>query len=109
MTEEILIENIASDNLKDVAIAINRLSDAAVHNPNHKDTLKDISDTAVRKTVQENEDLKRKIVFLQQKMDVKERHIKVLEKLLLEDRKPIIHTSQQQNSNQIVNTASQVI
>ena len=52
-----MIENIASDNLKDVAIAIHRLSDAAVHNPNHKDTLKDISDTAVRKTVQENEDL----------------------------------------------------
>ena len=109
MAEEMLIGNVASDDLKDVAIAINRLSDAAVHIPNHKDTLKDISDTAVRKTVQENEDLKRQIVFLQQKMDVKERHIQALEKLLLEDRKPISHTSQQQNSKYIVNTTSQVI
>merc|ERR1712129_503989 len=41
------------------------------------------------------------------KMDVKERHSQALEKLLLEDRKPISHTSQQQNSNHIVNTASQ--
>lgn len=103
ISDEISIGNIDSDDLKEAAVAINRLSVASVNITKQvygEDMLRDIADTAIRKTVEENEDLKRQIVLLQQKMDVKERHIQALENLLVNDRKPIfrsIKDSQHEN------------
>ena len=107
--DEISIGNIDSDDLKEAAVAINRLSVASVNNTKQvydEDTLRDIADTAIRKTVEENEDLKRQIVLLQQKMDVKERHIQALENLLVNDRKPIFRSIKDRQHD---NRATQVI
>ena len=109
ISDEISIGNIDSDDLKEAAVAINRLSVASVNITKQvygEDMLRDIADTAIRKTVEENEDLKRQIVLLQQKMDVKERHIQALENLLVNDRKPIFRSIK---DSQHENRATQVM
>ena len=61
----------------------------------------------MRKTVQENEDLKRKVILLQQQLLEKDRRSKVLENLLLGEGKVFGNLVREENSV-FVNTATQV-
>ena len=104
--EEISVENIDSEDLKQVAVAINKLSGATTIQPYEYETnLEDISDHARSSVVEENEDLKRQIILLEQKLNAAERQIKSLEKLLVGDEKQI---STARNAKH-VNTATQVL
>ena len=88
--EEISIENIDSEDLKQVAVAINKLSGATTIQPyEYKSHLEAISDNDRSSLMEENEDLKRKIILLEQKLNASERQIKSLEKLLVEDERQI--------------------
>jgi len=102
-------DNIESEELIDVAAAIGRLSAAASvcnNQENYSDSVKDITDTAMRKTVEENEDLKRKIVLLQQQLEEKERRTRVLEKLLVGEGK-LSNNSDRGEKADLANTATQ--
>ena len=106
INEVIALGNIDSEDLKDVALAINRLSVAtvSVHPYDYETNLKEISDNTMKKIVEENEDLKRQNILLEQKLNAAERHIKYLEKSLVVTEK---QTFPRRNYKQ-VNTASQV-
>merc|ERR1719150_733377 len=70
------------------------------------DPVRDISDSAVRKTVEENQDLRRQVVFLQQTVDERDRRIRALESLLVSDRANSTSVSSS-NSTASMNTATQ--
>ena len=63
--------------------------------------MSNIHDTAIRKTVEDNEDLNRKIILLQQQLEDKERRIKVLEGKFLSN-------STKGKESELVNSATQV-
>ena len=96
-----------SEQLVSAAEAIEKLSAAAAAGQDtiedFSDPVRDISDTAVRKTVEENQDLRRQVVFLQQTVEERDRRIRALESLLVGDRAN--STSGSQGS---MNTATQV-
>ena len=103
--------NAESEELLDVAAAIGRLSAAASdcnYKENYCDSVTDMADTAIRKTIEENEDLKRQIIFLQQQLEEKDRRTKVLENILLAEGK-IFSSSANVGKSDAVNTASQVV
>jgi cell division septum initiation protein DivIVA len=62
-------------------------------------------ETSMRKIVEENEDLKRQIIFLQQQVQEKEHRTRVLEKLLVADTKIFDSSGKCRKS---VNSATQV-
>ena len=68
--------------------------------------VRDITNKAVRQTIEENQDLKRQNILLEQQLDEKERRIKVLERLLLSEGKSFRNILDGERSS--VNTASQV-
>lgn len=102
-----------------VATAIDRLSEAANRtasdeddaemlslNGDNNNDVRDITNKAVRQTIEENQDLKRQNILLEQQLDEKERRIKVLERLLLSEGKSFRNILDGERSS--VNTASQV-
>ena len=107
--------------LLSVATAIDRLSEAAnrsasdeedgemasLNDCENNNDVRDITNKAVRQTIEENQDLKRQNILLEQQLDEKERRIKVLERLLLSEGKSFrnILDGGERSS---VNTASQV-
>jgi len=101
-----------SEQLVSAAEAIEKLSAAAAAGLNQDtiedftDPVRDISDSAVRKTVEENQDLRRQVVFLQQTVDERDRRIRALESLLVSDRANSTSVSNS-SSNASVNTATQ--
>merc|ERR1719361_653947 len=101
-----------SEQLVSAAEAIEKLSAAAAAGLNQDtiedftDPVRDISDSAVRKTVEENQDLRRQVVFLQQTVDERDRRICALESLLVSDRANSTSVSNS-SSNASVNTATQ--
>ena len=106
---EEISDSTESEELIDVAAAIGRLSAAAIecnNQENYSDSVRDITDAAIRKTVEENEDLKRQIILLQQQLLEKDRRMKVLENLLLGEGKVVCHTAKDGKS--VLNTATQV-
>merc|ERR1719278_545575 len=101
-----------SEQLVSAAEAIEKLSAAAAAGLNQDtiedftDPVRDISDSAVRKTVEENQDLRRQVVFLQQTVDERDRRIRALESLLVSDRANSTSVTSS-NSTPIMNTATQ--
>merc|ERR1719397_2470156 len=99
-----------SEQLVSAAEAIEKLSAAAAAGQDtledFTDPVRDISDSAVRKTVEENQDLRRQVVFLQQTVDERDRRIRALESLLVSDRANSTSVSSS-NSNASMNTATQ--
>merc|ERR1719278_1623001 len=99
-----------SEQLVSAAEAIEKLSAAAAAGQDtledFTDPVRDISDSAVRKTVEENQDLRRQVVFLQQTVEERDRRIRALESLLVSDRANSTSGSSS-NSNASMNTATQ--
>jgi len=106
-------DSLQSEELLSVANVIDKLS---VQANNHlssnedddredNDCVKDITNNAIRKTLEENEDLKRQNILLEQQLGEKERRIKALERLLLIDEKSFNIT--QRSGLNLVNTATQ--
>merc|ERR1719266_2465283 len=95
-----------SEQLVSAAEAIEKLSAAAAAGQDtiedFNDPVRDISDSAVRKTVEENQDLRRQVVFLQQTVEERDRRIRALESLLVGDRANSTSSSQAS-----INTATQ--
>ena len=112
-------ESLESLELLSVATVIDRLSLAATRgaseeedtemvslNGDTNNDVRDITHKAVRQTIEENQDLKRQNILLEQQLDEKERRIKVLERLLLSEGKSFRNILDGERSS--VNTASQV-
>ena len=112
-------DSLESVELLSVATAIDRLSEAANRtasdeddaemislNGDNNNDVRDITNKAVRQTIEENQDLKRQNILLEQQLDEKERRIKVLERLLLSEGKSFRNILDGERSS--VNTASQV-
>ena len=70
-------------------------------------SVRDITSKAVRQTVEENEDLKRQNILLEQKLEEKERKIKALERILVTEDKSY-STIAVNKKTSYVNSASQV-
>jgi thiamine biosynthesis protein ThiC len=100
-----------SEQLVSAAEAIEKLSAAAAAGQDtledFTDPVRDISDSAVRKTVEENQDLRRQVVFLQQTVEERDRRIRALENLLVSDRANSTSGVSSSNSNASMNTATQ--
>jgi len=100
-----------SEQLVSAAEAIEKLSAAAAAGQDtledFTDPVRDISDSAVRKTVEENQDLRRQVVFLQQTVDERDRRIRALESLLVSDRANSTSVSSSNSNNASMNTATQ--
>ena len=96
--------SIESEELSDVAAAINKLSASSNYDAHayYDDSSKENS---IRKIVEENEDLKRQIIFLQQQVQEKEHRTRVLEKILMADTKMFRNSVKCRKS---VNSATQV-
>ena len=112
-------DSLESVELLSVATAIDRLSEAANRtgsdeddaemislNGENNNDVREITNKAVRQTIEENQDLKRQNILLEQQLDEKERRIKVLERLLLSEGKSFRNILDRERSS--VNTASQV-
>ena len=113
-------DSLESVELVSVATAIDGLSEAAARSVSEEEDaemasltdcennndVRDITNKAVRQTIQENQDLKRQNILLEQQLDEKERRIKVLERLLLSEGKSFRNILDRERSS--VNTASQV-
>ena len=112
-------DSLESVELLSVATAIDRLSEAANRtgsdeddaemislNGENNNDVREITNKAVRQTIEENQDLKRQNILLEQQLDEKERRIKVLERLLLSEGKSFRNILDGERSS--VNTASQV-
>ena len=103
-------DSLESEELMSVASVIDKLSLSANNNvgdsDNDTDNVRDITDKAIRQTLEENEDLKRQNILLEQQLGEKERRIKALEKILLNDEKSFGFNKDRKFM--VVNTASQV-
>ena len=112
-------DSLESVELLSVATAIDRLSEAANRtgseeedaemislNGDNNNDVRDITNKAVRQTIEENQDLKRQNILLEQQLDEKERRIKVLERLLLSEGKSFRNILDGERTP--VNTATQV-
>lgn len=71
-------------------------------------SVRDITSQAIRQTIEENQDLKRQNILLEQKLEEKERKIKALERILVSEEKSYGLTSNLRKTS-YVNSASQVI
>ena len=76
-----------AEELKDVAAVIQRLSFTTNFNNINKLRHEALKESEMDKTVEENEDLRRQIVFLEEQVKDKEHSIKLLEELLNKDKK----------------------
>ena len=77
-----------AEELKDVAAIIQRLSFTTnFDNTNKLLRNEALKESEMDKTVEENEDLRRQIVFLEEQVKEKEHSIKLLEELLNKDKK----------------------
>ena len=70
-------------------------------------SVRDITSQAIRQTIEENQDLKRQNILLEQKLEEKERKIKALERILVSEEKSYGLTSHLKKTS-YVNSASQV-
>ena len=70
-------------------------------------SVRDITSQAIRQTIEENQDLKRQNILLEQKLEEKERKIKALERVLVSEEKSYGLTSHLKKTS-YVNSASQV-
>lgn len=105
-------DSLESEELMSVASVIDKLSLSANNNAGDSDNdtdnnVRDITDKAIRQTLEENEDLKRQNILLEQQLGEKERRIKALEKILLTDEKSFGFNKDRKFM--VVNTASQVV
>lgn len=69
--------------------------------------MRDITSQAIRQTIEENQDLKRQNILLEQKLEEKERKIKALERVLVSEEKSYGLISHLKKTS-YVNSASQV-
>ena len=70
--------------------------------------MRDITSQAIRQTIEENQDLKRQNILLEQKLEEKERKIKALERILVSEEKSYGLTTSHLKKTSHVNSASQV-
>ena len=106
-------DSLESEELISVANVIDKLSLTTSNivndtNDNTDESVKDITDKAIRQTLEENEDLKRQNILLEQQVEEKERRIKALERVLLTEEKSYNFGIKGRKSL-LINTASQVI
>ena len=109
-------DSIESEELLNVANVIDKLSVQATtvghdkpdnNNDSDDECVRDITNNAIRKTIEENEDLKRQNILLNQQLEEKDRKIKALERLLLnEDNNNYKNSIHDRKS--LINTATQV-
>ena len=103
-------DSLQSEELLSVASVIDKLSvNAATDTVSEEepcDNVRDITNQAIRQTVEENEDLKRQNVLLEQQLEEKERRIKALEKILVTENRSCSLSNG--NKSLLVNSASQV-
>ena len=105
------IDSLESEELLSVACVIEKLSEN-FSNENKEDetggSVSDITSQAIRQTIEENQDLKRQNILLEQKLEEKERKIKALERILVSEEKSYGLTSNLRKTS-YVNSASQVL
>ena len=96
-----------SKELKDVAAVIHRLSSSANIENTNKLKHETLKESEIDKSVEENEDLRRQIIFLEEQVKEKEHCIKILEESLNKDVKS---TSCSRDSRKyfVVNSTTQV-
>ena len=103
-------DSLQSEELLSVASVIDKLSVNAatdtVSEEEQCDNVRDITNQAIRQTVEENEDLKRQNILLEQQLEEKERRIKALEKILVTENRSCSLSNG--NKSLLVNSASQV-
>ena len=103
-------DSLQSEELLSVASVIDKLSvNAATDTVSEEepcDNVRDITNQAIRQTVEENEDLKRQNILLEQQLEEKERRIKALEKILVTENRS--YSLSNGNKSLLVNSASQV-
>ena len=104
-------DSLQSEELLSVASVIDKLSvNAATDTVSEEepcDNVRDITHQAIRQTVEENEDLKRQNILLEQQLEEKERRIKALEKILVTENRSCSLSNG--NKSLLVNSASQVV
>ena len=105
------IDSLESEELLSVACVIEKLSENFSNENKEEETggsVRDITSQAIRQTIEENQDLKRQNILLEQKLEEKERKIKALERILVSEEKSYGLTSNLRKTS-YVNSASQVI
>lgn len=90
-----------------LSLHANTINDNENSDEEESECVKDITNKAIRQTVEENEDLKRQNILLEQQLEEKERRIKALERLLLTEEKSQFSLTNGRKSFS-VNTATQV-
>ena len=90
-----------------LSLHANIINDNENSDEEDSECVKDITNKAIRQTVEENEDLKRQNILLEQQLEEKERRIKALERLLLTEEKSQFSLTNGRKSFS-VNTATQV-
>ena len=76
------IDSLESEELLSVACVIEKLSENFSNENKEEETggsVRDITSQAIRQTIEENQDLKRQNILLEQKLEEKERQIEELE------------------------------
>merc|ERR1719282_1724455 len=89
-----------------IPLHANIINDNENSDEEESECVKDITNKAIRQTVEENEDLKRQNILLEQQLEEKERRIKALERLLLTEEKSQFSWTNGRKSFS-VNTATQ--
>ena len=107
------IDSLESEELISVACVIEKLSENVTNKSEDEEengssgSVRDITSKAIRQTIEENEDLKRQNILLEQKLEEKERKIKALERVLVTEEKSYGMLSNLKKTS-YVNSASQV-
>ena len=85
------MDSLESEELLSVACVIEKLSENVTNKSEDEEenggSVRDITSKAIRQTIEENEDLKRQNILLEQKLEEKERKIKALERILVTEEK----------------------
>ena len=104
------MDSLESEELLSVACVIEKLSENVTNKSEDEEenggSVRDITSKAIRQTIEENEDLKRQNILLEQKLEEKERKIKALERILVTEEKSYGMLSNKKTS--YINSASQV-
>jgi len=106
------IDSLESEELISVACVIEKLSENVTNKSEDEEengssgSVRDITSKAIRQTIEENEDLKRQNILLEQKLEEKERKIKALERVLVTEEKSYGMLSNLKKTS-YVNSASQ--
>ena len=104
------MDSLESEELLSVACVIEKLSENVTNKTEDEEenggSVRDITSKAIRQTIEENEDLKRQNILLEQKLEEKERKIKALERILVTEDKSYGMLSNKKTS--YINSASQV-